>query len=314
MILRVYQTLKQPNSTLKHILSDFFLYGIIDEFQDTNALQWDIIQNILLKKRTIYVVGDPKQSIFSFQGSNTFIYQKALQDLRDHQAREYYLNVNFRSTQVLVDEVNQLGKHLFKNANIQYHTISSGFINNEFKLLRNPIDLKVTENISEQLNWVEQTLIELFNQDIKIPQRESGQRSLKPEDICILCRYHSQAKELSSYLEKNNWPILYFNRKGKLQSKFCYQFILLLESIANYDQSQAIVKSMISQFQKIIEAIPLELKENYIQHICYWHELYQQFEWRKLLAELKSWFHKTETQNLKINLELLEFSYQEISS
>ena len=52
-----------------HLWQDKFQYILIDEFQDINALQYDIIQLLAQPKNNLFIVGDDDQSIYSFRGS-----------------------------------------------------------------------------------------------------------------------------------------------------------------------------------------------------------------------------------------------------
>ena len=66
MIRNVRNAVMVENSPLVRALRQKFRYAIIDEFQDTNALQWDIFKKIFVEaddgQHHILVVGDPKQS------------------------------------------------------------------------------------------------------------------------------------------------------------------------------------------------------------------------------------------------------------
>ena len=71
MIRNVYKAIVVDNSQLVQALRQKYLFAIIDEFQDTNLLQWEIFKRVFFDandgKHHILVVGDPKQSIYSFQ-------------------------------------------------------------------------------------------------------------------------------------------------------------------------------------------------------------------------------------------------------
>ncbi len=83
--------------------------AIIDEFQDTDAIQWDIFRRLFLEKdllRALYLVGDPKQSIYRFRKADVYIYLQARALLGD--AHLYQLDTNFRSSKKLVAALNAL--------------------------------------------------------------------------------------------------------------------------------------------------------------------------------------------------------------
>lgn len=91
-----------------------FKYGIIDEFQDTNHLQFTIFSNIFLTddEHSLIVVGDPKQSIYSFQGTDLQVYKNAINVIINKQGEMTSLNKNFRSSPEMVNVANKIFKHL----------------------------------------------------------------------------------------------------------------------------------------------------------------------------------------------------------
>ena len=77
------------NPSLLADLEDRYVGAIIDEFQDTNQLQWDIFSRIFNNdKHFLYVVGDPKQSIYAFQGADVNVYNNAIAGLEPIKSTE----------------------------------------------------------------------------------------------------------------------------------------------------------------------------------------------------------------------------------
>ncbi len=80
---------------------------MIDEFQDTDPLQWNIFQKTFLDvSKTLYLVGDPKQSIYRFRSADVYTYFAA----KDFLGREncYHLDTNYRSTKEMIGGLNAL--------------------------------------------------------------------------------------------------------------------------------------------------------------------------------------------------------------
>ena len=79
---------------------------IVDEFQDTDAAQWEILERLFSHARTFCLVGDPKQSIYRFRKADLYTYFRA----RDAIGREncYSLDTNYRSTPELLSALNDL--------------------------------------------------------------------------------------------------------------------------------------------------------------------------------------------------------------
>lgn len=86
------------------------LYGaaIIDEFQDTDPMQWQIFQRLFLNnpRCILYLVGDPKQSIYAFRQADIYTYLSAAQSIGSENHAS--LETNFRSQPSLVAGLNQL--------------------------------------------------------------------------------------------------------------------------------------------------------------------------------------------------------------
>ena len=85
-----------------------FPVAMIDEFQDTDPVQYGIFQRLYLDRPelTLIMIGDPKQAIYSFRGGDIFAYGRAKADLGP--ANLYSLGINWRSTPAAIRAVNTL--------------------------------------------------------------------------------------------------------------------------------------------------------------------------------------------------------------
>ncbi|NVB85351.1 MAG: UvrD-helicase domain-containing protein, partial [Kofleriaceae bacterium] len=83
---------------------------MIDEFQDTDPIQWDIFRTVWMDAtaRGLTIVGDPKQAIYGFRGADVQTYVYARDELVRNGATEVTLDINRRSTKPLVDAVNAI--------------------------------------------------------------------------------------------------------------------------------------------------------------------------------------------------------------
>lgn len=107
MILSVHHAVVQDGASgLCEKLRNQYKYAIIDEFQDTNQLQWDIFRALFLQdsSHSIFVVGDPKQSIYSFQGADVNVYRNAVKEI----GKGKTLDHNYRSTNGIIEACNEL--------------------------------------------------------------------------------------------------------------------------------------------------------------------------------------------------------------
>ncbi len=87
--------------------------AMIDEFQDTDPLQYSIFSNIYTTDTAtqsgcgLFMIGDPKQAIYAFRGADIFTYIQARRQVTDH----YTLGTNWRSTADMIASVNQVFEH-----------------------------------------------------------------------------------------------------------------------------------------------------------------------------------------------------------
>ena len=108
---------------------------LLDEAQDTSPDQWDIVKSlsdeffsgkgVSSNKRTIFAVGDRKQSIYSFQGADPEKFDTMAQYFEKKVGKEFKkvnLEVSFRSTQAVLDVVN----HLFSKEEVAKGVVSEG--------------------------------------------------------------------------------------------------------------------------------------------------------------------------------------------
>ncbi|HKI85064.1 MAG TPA: UvrD-helicase domain-containing protein, partial [Candidatus Krumholzibacteria bacterium] len=85
---------------------------LVDEFQDTNDLQCEIIHSLALRgdpaqRPGLFLVGDPKQSIYGWRGADLSAYDRFVSQLEELGTPRRRLSVNFRSVPQILDEVNR---------------------------------------------------------------------------------------------------------------------------------------------------------------------------------------------------------------
>ncbi len=79
--------------------------ALVDEFQDTDPIQFNIFSKIFDHRESIlFLIGDPKQAIYSFRGGDIFAYMKALKNIK----KKYTMGINWRSHENLVRSINRI--------------------------------------------------------------------------------------------------------------------------------------------------------------------------------------------------------------
>ncbi len=112
MLFEMWQTLLGDTSgRFRQSLRGAFEAVLIDEFQDTDPLQYEIFRMLFLegeqKGRALFFVGDPKQAIYQFRSADLNTYLRAREDLSSGKGRVVRLGTNFRSAPRLVEAVNR---------------------------------------------------------------------------------------------------------------------------------------------------------------------------------------------------------------
>ncbi|EIJ42516.1 DNA/RNA helicase, superfamily I [Beggiatoa alba B18LD] len=105
LLLRTYETLRD-NDALRNTYQTRFRHILVDEFQDTNTIQYKLIQTLVGKDSHLFIVGDDDQSIYSWRGAKIENIQRINQDYPNtHLIR---LEQNYRSTGTILAVANQL--------------------------------------------------------------------------------------------------------------------------------------------------------------------------------------------------------------
>ncbi|KAF3362544.1 Uncharacterized protein PHSC3_000782 [Chlamydiales bacterium STE3] len=108
-LLKKMQQVVAQNDVLKEKIREQYQVVVIDEFQDTDPLQWEIFHQLFFQSNSssiVYLVGDPKQSIYSFRSADIYTYLQAEKAMGS--ACKASLTVNYRSQPSLIDALNLL--------------------------------------------------------------------------------------------------------------------------------------------------------------------------------------------------------------
>jgi len=324
MLRSVREAVCQPDSLLKKQLQKKYKYAIIDEFQDTNQKQWDIFKTVFMEDsdHVIIVVGDPKQSIYSFQGADVNVYENAIQSIAANGGGEYYLATNHRSTDPMVKCCNILFQN--KDNATPFFTQDSGIAFSNSKPSKKKAPATYSENVIEPV-WIagtpeqrtkEQGFAQIAVQQIidcctfengktklqvfdKEKEDDNGNcfelRNVSFRDFAILVRSSSEYTEIERALKKAGIPSLRYKDANLFAGKECTHWISLFNAITAKDftgSKRAILsEALFTDFF----CIPLDVVESedfdnpscpQRQTIIQWQELSRQRKWAKLLENI----------------------------
>ena len=122
-----------------------FKYIMVDEFQDTNETQFEIVHNSMNCNTNLFVVGDSKQSIYSFQGAEIEVFHNTVENTELFSSVED-MSTNFRSDGVLLNTVNSIFQKLMKS---DIEKVNSTLTKHNFEA--KPQDLNVSKEDKEKI-------------------------------------------------------------------------------------------------------------------------------------------------------------------
>src|SRR5205085_7301488 len=115
LLMETVRLLQQSEETRTY-MQNRFKYIMVDEYQDTNPVQYEFIRLLagksmpeISKPNNVFVVGDDSQSIYGFRGSDLNIIMDFENDYPE--ARVVKLEQNYRSTKTIVHAGNEIIKH-----------------------------------------------------------------------------------------------------------------------------------------------------------------------------------------------------------
>ena len=202
------ELLEQPSQYIYEKLSVKFKDYFIDEFQDTSFLQWQNIiplsshsvlnEGVNENHGSIFLVGDPKQSIYRWRGANPEIFSSLKQNSPFHIKPELISKkVNFRSCEQIVNFNNDFFK--FISSKLKLDRVDELYKNLDQNSNKKPGGLTTITFIDQEKDYEEQTRLSVLN-IIKDKIREGYDY----KDIAILCRKNDQCSQISSFLIENN--------------------------------------------------------------------------------------------------------------
>ncbi len=339
MIEHMYRAVSGEGQSLLPILRRQFRYGIIDEFQDTNSRQWAIFKRVFVDdndigrvpQRCLYVVGDAKQSIFSFQGTDVAVYAAALEELRAHGAESVPLGVNYRSGPAMVGAYNALigagdwfdsdhsgipaytpvqaagnARDARCGANCDPEARAPLVLRPLYAESAAQLRIATPARQTDLARWICAQIQYLTTSvggstPVQVPDSdaEDGYRAVRRSDICVLVQRHHEADGVMGLLRERGIPYTKQRNTGLFGSDDCLHLVTLLDAVERPTSRAAVHKALLSVFFRYA---PEQVAEIADTQDARWHDaaelvrelhrLRQRRQWGRLFAAL---YHGTDT-------------------
>ncbi|QCI21739.1 exodeoxyribonuclease V subunit beta [Buchnera aphidicola (Hyadaphis tataricae)] len=259
---------------LKYLIREKYPAVFIDEFQDTDPQQYKIFNLIYnTKKTTLFLIGDPKQAIYSFRGADIFSYLKIKNTIKN----QYYLDTNWRSSSNMCQSINHLfsqNNHPFihekisfipalspkKNANM--HFTINGMSQSALSFI-----CRKEENSKENNKiWIAQQCANEISYWLTCAQKgtakitnQKGEKILKSKDIAILVRNKEEANIIQTELHKLNIDSIYSSHKKSIfQTADAKELLSILKSVLEPSNEELFQQAI---FTKVFKKIFFKVKE-----------------------------------------------------
>jgi exodeoxyribonuclease V beta subunit len=277
-------TNNNDNNTLANTIRQNYPAALIDEFQDTDPVQFEVFQGIYgvsqgepdlgpsfdnssknssgLSKACWIMIGDPKQAIYAFRGADIFTYIKA-KDWVDN-LRHFTLATNWRSAPKLVDGINQLFENsrkgfLFEQS-IPFYPVKAG---------QDFVGLTVQGNVVESLDFQHlcssenlpisaseassQLAIATANQIshwLHLAQTDQAQiegRAITAGDFCVLVRNRNEAQIIKNALSAVNVASVFLARKSVFSTQIAVDVFRLLKALSQPTDERLLKAALMSE-------------------------------------------------------------------
>lgn len=222
LLYRLYELLqKNPDNVLEKYRKRF-KYILVDEFQDTNTLQYAIVRKLVNyegSERNICVVGDDAQSIYAFRGATIQNILDFEEDFKKHGIKVFKLEQNYRSTDHIVQAANEL--ITYNARQIPKRIWSDKGEGHRIRIIK-----AMTDN--EEGKRVVDTILE-----------QKNRYHLSNTDIAILYRTNSQSRIFEEHLRRMNLGYRVFGGLSFYQRKEVKDLIAYLRLVVNPRDEEA---------------------------------------------------------------------------
>ncbi len=243
--------------------------AVIDEFQDTDEMQWEIFSSLFQKGLRLFcLVGDPKQSIYRFRNADLYTYFKARDSLGSDV--HYSLDTNYRSSPELVGALNDLfaDEHSEpilclpgENRTEPYRPVKAGISESW-----NPGDGKQALQFFKIGDLKEKTFAYILREITELRPHLRGFSS-----FAILVQNHRQASALQAYLQKHSLPYI-TKSKASLGDSLALHLLEELFDVLFFPRDQNLLKIFLAG---VLIGAPVEqlLEIPELPQLSVWKEL-----------------------------------------
>ncbi len=251
------------NEDVRNSLSEKFEYIMIDEYQDTNELQYNIFLPILdyLKKGNLFVVGDEKQGIYMFRDAELEIFNKTKHRITEKDGMESLLSLpdSFRMAPHLCLFINSLFKELFENPNPLFNEVGhSDLVCARGDEINGNIEILLAESSEEEDEEAAEANL-LTERILNLKYVDSAKGKTNWGDVAVLCRKRKSFIKLEKFFVKKGIPYSIIGGKGFYQRQSIYDIYNYFSFLLDQNDDTALVGILRSPFFSVSDSEIFEI-------------------------------------------------------
>ncbi|PIU47884.1 MAG: hypothetical protein COS94_05125 [Candidatus Hydrogenedentes bacterium CG07_land_8_20_14_0_80_42_17] len=263
MILEVESAISR-SSDLKNLLKERFNYVLIDEAQDTDGIQWSIFRSIFLedKEHKIFLIGDPKQSIYRFRGADIESYFEAAKEISENGGKTYSLSITYRHPTQLIECFNNLFSDGWFEEKVYIPVKSADEEKRPYAFLDkkssdpsfNAVEINSSGRAAKAQfgEFIAKKILEITKDPPIIAEfcdyKERIKRRLRLSDIAVLISTWNEANELEETFKAHDIPCMLYKKTGIFHSRESQEILYLLAALSNQGNDSHCKKAFLTSF------------------------------------------------------------------
>lgn len=252
------------NSLVREKLAKRFKFIMVDEYQDTNKLQYEILLSLVyeLSRGNLFIVGDPKQSIYGFRDADVAVFDRTKREIAQKAGGGVVLNESFRLLRDVAAFVNYVFEPLMPNGKgefeVGYDRLVCGRQNTApghvEMIVRNAREEDESAPTASEPELIARRILQLHAEGYEIFAKDEQPRPLRFSDIAILIRSRTGLGELEEALIHHNIPYLISGGIKYFQTQGIYDFYNYFRFLLNTDDDVALAGILRSPFFNVSDA------------------------------------------------------------
>lgn len=253
MLRLLHEALQAPGGdALAEILRARLRVALVDEFQDTDVVQWGIVQRLFFDPgaagHRLVVIGDPKQAIYGFRNADVHTYHAARRALLDAGGAQVPLAVSYRSTARVIDAVNRiLADGFFTGVNAypdpvrcgrpELRAVGADGRDAPAVTLLHVVgrgELRAADARRALAAAIAERARALLEGGLRV-DRGDGLRPLEASDIHVLCRSRPEARMVAEAMAAADVPHAFYKQEGLFQTPAASDVWVLLRALVDLE-------------------------------------------------------------------------------